>query len=273
LEFASTILGRPVAIGEVEIWIQDKDLPSLFVEPILKLARPLIVHTQEYQRVLRERYGVKSEVTTCCPNMQFSDEELSGASRASARQSLGISLNTFLISSFGFMAKVKGIETCIIALETLRRWNVPAKLHFVGCALGEGPELERMASERGVGEHIHWSQDFVDERIYRRFLLASDAAIQLRSYGLGQYSAALGDCISAGLPSVATRDLAASCEAPDYVLTVPDHEAHLQLAAQLAKIWEDRMPIESRLDARQGYIAEHNFAVYVQRLREILDLV
>ncbi len=273
LEFASAILGRPVAIGEVETWIQDEHLPSLFVEPILKLARPLIVHTQEYQRVLRERYGMKAEVTTCCPNMQFSDEDLSGASRASARHSLGISPDTFLISSFGFMAKVKGIEGCVIAIETLRRWNVPAELHFVGCALGEGPELERMASERGVGEHIHWSEEFVDERTYRRFLVASDAAIQLRSYGFGQYSAALGDCISAGLQCVATRDLAASCEAPDYVLTVPDHKSHLQLAEQLAKIWEDRMSIESRLDARQQYLAKHNFAVYVQRLREILDLV
>jgi glycosyltransferase involved in cell wall biosynthesis len=273
LEFASTILGRPVTIGEVEIWVHDKDLPSLFVEPILERARPLIVHTHEYQRLLRERYGVKAEVTPCCPNIQFPDEELGGASRTSARQSMGISPNTFLISSFGFMAKVKGFEACIQATGLLRGWNVPAELHFVGCALGEGPEVERIASECGVAEHIHWTQDFVDEGTYRRFLIASDAAIQLRSYGFGQYSAALGDCISAALPSIASIDLAVSCGAPEYVRTVPDHKSALQLAEHLARFWEDRMPVESRMNARKQYLEEHNFAVYVKRLREILDLV
>jgi glycosyltransferase involved in cell wall biosynthesis len=273
LEFASAILGRPVTIGEVEVWIHDRDLPALFIEPILKRARPLIVHTREYQRLLQERYGVKAEVTPCCPNMQFSVEELSSASRARARGSLGISPDKFLISSFGFVAKVKGFEACIEATAMLRSWNVPAELHLVGCALNQGPELERIASECGVAGHVHWTQDFVDERTYRQFLVASDAAIQLRSYGLGQYSAALGDCISAALRSVATRDLAASCEAPEYVRTVPDHTSAIQLAEQLAAFWEDRGPSEARLEARTEYLAGHNFTAYVKRLREILDLV
>jgi len=273
VEFASTILGRPVTIGEAEIWVHDQDLPSLFIEPILERARPLIVHTREYQRLLRERYGAKAEVAPCCPNMQFADRELSGVSRASARQSLGISPSIFLVSSFGFVAKVKGFETCIQATGLLRSWNVPAELHFVGCDLGKGPEVDRIAAECGVSGYIHWTPDFVDESTYRQFMIASDAAIQLRSYGFGQYSAALGDCISAALPSIATTDLAASCEAPDYVRTVPDHKSAVQVAEQLAKIWEDRMPGESRMDARKQYLAEHNFAVYVQRLREVLDLV
>jgi glycosyltransferase involved in cell wall biosynthesis len=272
LEFASAILGQRVTLAEVELWLQDRDLPSLFVEPILKRARPLIVHTQEHQRLLRERYGVKAEVTTCCPNMQFSEEELSSACRTSARQSLGISLNTFLISSFGFIAKVKGMEACIIATEMLRGWNVPAELHFVGSALGEERELRRMARDCGVTEHIHWTKDFVDERTYRKFLVASDAAVQLRSYGLGQYSAALGDCISAALQCVATRELAASCGAPDYVHIIPDHKSPLQLAEQLATFWENGRRVASRLEARKEYLTAHNFTVYVKRLREILDL-
>jgi glycosyltransferase involved in cell wall biosynthesis len=273
LEFASTILGRPVTIGEVEIWVQDENLPSLFVEPIIERARPLIVHTREYQKLLYERHGVKAELVPCCPTMQFSGEELSSASRANARQSLRVPSATFLISTFGFIARVKGFQACIQAIGLLRGWNVPAELHFVGCALGEGAEVERIASECGVAEHIHWSRDFVDERTYRQFLVASDAAIQLRSYGFGQYSAALGDCISAALPSIATIDLAASCGAPGYVRTVPDHTSALLLAEQLAKCWEDRTQVESRMDARRQYLAEHNFAVYVKRLQEILDLM
>jgi glycosyltransferase involved in cell wall biosynthesis len=272
LEFAAAVLGRRVTLAEVELWLQDRDLPSLFVEPILKRTRPLIVHTKQYQTLLYERYGVRAEVTTCCPNMQFSDEELSNASRTRARQSLGISPETFLISSFGFVGKAKGLEACIIATELLRGWNVPAELHFVGSPLMEEPELVRIADECGVSEQIHWMKTFVDERTYRKFFLASDAAVQLRSYGLGQYSAALGDCISAALPCVATRELAASCEAPDYVHTIPGHNYPLQLAEQLATVWERGRRAGSRMEARNEYLAGHNFAFYVKRLREILDL-
>ena len=273
LEFASAILGRRVTLVEAEIWLQDKDFPSLFVEPILKRARPLIVHTHQYQKLLRERYGVHADVTTCCPNMQFSEEELSNPSRTSARQSLGIADDAFLISTFGFVSKAKGMEACIIATEMLRGWNVPAVLHFVGDASREEPELVRIAQECGVTEHIHWTKDYIDERTYRQFFVASDASIQLRSYGLGQYSAALGDCISAALPCVATTELALSCEAPAYVRTIPDYNSPLQLAEQLASLWENRSHLGTRLEARREYLEVHNFGFYVKRLREILDLV
>jgi glycosyltransferase involved in cell wall biosynthesis len=272
LEHAGALLGRHVTLAEVEVWVHDEDLPSLFVEPIIERARPLIVHTPDFQRQLRERYGVNAEVLPCCPTMQFSDQELSSASRTNARHQLGISPGTFLISSFGFMAKVKGFEACIQAAGMLRSWNVPAELHFVGCARDEGPEVERIASECGVAGHIHWTRNFVDESTYRRFLVAADAAIQLRSYGFGQYSAALGDCISAALPSIATRNLAASCGAPEYVRTVDNHRSALPLAEQLATLWENRRPVEARQDARKAYLAKHNFAFYIDQLREALDL-
>lgn len=272
LQFASSILGRPVGLGEAELWLQDKEFPSLFVEPVLKRARPLIVHTHQLQKLLRERYGVHAEVTTCCPNMQFSDEELTCHCRAVARKTLGIPPDAFLVSTFGFVGKAKGMEACVLAAEMLRSWNIPAELHFVGDAFGEESELKRIAEESGVAQHVHWVSGFVDEKTYRNFFLASDAAVQLRGYDLGQYSAALGDCISAALPCVATQELAASCEAPDYVRTIPNHKSPLQLAEQLAAIFENGTQVASRMEARKAYLAVHNFRYYVKRLREILNL-
>lgn len=272
LDFASAILGKPVTMADVHMWLQDRCLPSLFVEPILKRARPLIVHTRQFQSLLRERYGIHAEVTTCCPNTQFTEDELSSAARAEARQALNTPRERFLISSFGFVSKAKGMEASIIAIEMLRSWNVPADLYFVGDPLSEAPELARLARECGVTQYIHWADKYVDERTYRHFLLGSDAAVQLRGYGLGQYSAALGDCIAAALPCVATTELADSCDAPSYVRTVPSQNAPLQLAEHLASIWEDRQKAAFHIEARNEYLSVHNFGYYVKRLREILEL-
>jgi hypothetical protein len=104
-------------------------------------------------------------------------------------------------------------------------------------------------------------------------MVASDAAIQLRTYGFGQPSAALADCISAAIPCVATSELAKSCDAPEYVLSVPDRSSPLQVAEQLALIREAPKDRTAYADARKDYLGSHNFEYYVQRLREILDLI
>ena len=272
MEFAASLLGRGVRDGEVETWLQDRDLPSLFVERIIERANPLIVHTRQYQALLRERYGVTAEVTAFCPNMHFSEEELSPAARRGARARLGVPSDRFLISTFGFVSKAKGMEQCIIAVDFLRGWNIPAELHFVGDTLDLAGEIRRVAGAYGVSGYIHAAGGFVNEHSYRDYMLASDAAVQLRTYGLGQPSAALADCISAALPCVASSELAQSCDAPAYVLTVPERSSPLQLAEQLATIWEHRGERSAHMDHWRGYLDAHSFDHYVRRLSEILGL-
>jgi len=271
-EFAKSILGRPVSKEEVEVWLRDRDLPSLFVEPILKRARPLIVHTRRYQELLWERYGVRAEVTTFCPNMHFSESELDSLSRLAAREQLSIAPEVFLISTFGYIGKEKGMDACIIALELLRGWKVPAELHFVGNTQDLDAAVRNVAEAYGVGAYVHMTKNFVDNEKYRFYMLASDAAIQLRNYGLGQPSAALADCISAAMPCVASSELAESCDAPEYVLRVPDRNSPLHVAEQLASIWENRAERLDRRDAWRSYLEAHNFDRYVMRLGEILGL-
>ena len=272
LDFAARILGRPVSMGEVDQWLQDRDVPSLFVEPIIKRAEPLIVHTKQYQSLLYRRYGVRAELTTFCPNIVFAEDELRDETRRQARERLGISPDIFLVATFGYVSKVKGMDSCIVATEMLRGWNIPAELYFVGSTIGLEPEIDRIATSYGIGPYVHWSTDFVDNHRYRNFLLASDAAVQLRTYGFGQPSAALADCISAGVPGVASAELAESCDAPEYVLTVPERNSPLHLAEQLAVIWDGTRDRTSYAGARRAYMAAHNFDFYVRRLREILDL-
>lgn len=272
LEFASSILGRSVGMDEVRVWLADRDLASLFVERVLKRAKPLIVHTAPLQAILRERYSVEAHLANFCPNVFFTEEDLLQTSRTAARERLGIKDGVFMVSTFGFVAGVKAFDSCIIAAEMLRGWKIPADLHFVGSAGGIYTEIARVANQYGISAHVHWSESFIDSRIYRDFLLASDAAIQLRKYGHGQASGALADCISAALPCVASDELAVACDAPDYILTVPTRNSPLQVAEQLATIWEAGRERASNENARLHYLEFHNYRYYVQRLREILDI-
>ena len=272
LQFASKLLGRPVQMDEVRLWLEDRQLPSLFIEPVIERARPVIVHTRAYQELLRKRYGLNAELATFPSNFQFTDEELCDQNRAAAKHSLAMDDAVFVISSFGIVDQSKGAFACIVALDLLRSWNIPAELYFVGKALGLEQELTRVATDFGVVDQVHFFKDFVSEEQYRNFMVASDAAVQLRTYDFGQPSAALADCISAGIPAVATCSLAETCDAPSYVARIPDHISSLLLAERLAEIWDRR---QSRLETakeRVFHCEQHSFEHYATRLTEILNL-
>lgn len=272
LELASKLLGRAISMEEAINWLQDRSLPCLFLEPIIERASPLIVQTRTQQALLKKRYGADVQVATCCPTVLFEDECLSDISKQKTRNRHGIASGDFVVSSFGYVGREKGAATCIMAIELLRSWNIPAELYFVGDAGPERNELDRVAMVYDVAEHVHYSLEFVDDSIYSDFLIASDAAVQLRTYALGQLSATLTDCVSAGLPCVASNDLAESCDAPGFVARVPDRFSPLQVAEHLALIWEARGGRASRKEARAAYLQKHNFEYYAQRLVEILGI-
>ncbi len=272
LKFAGRLLDRSLTMEEVAAWLHTQNPPSLLLEPVIERASPLIVHTVTQQALIKARHGVDAQVTTCCPTIFFRDEELTLSTKQEARERLGVSASSFLISSFGIVGPEKGMDTCVLAVELLRSWNIPAELYFAGNANIHKPELDRIATVYGIGEYVHTDASFIDDETYRDFLIASDAAVQLRSYGFGQLSAALTDCISAGLPCVANSDLARSCDAPEYVSVVPDSFSPLQVAEQLALIWEAQTGAASRMGARAAYLETHNFEYYAKRLIEILGI-
>jgi glycosyltransferase involved in cell wall biosynthesis len=270
---ASRLLKRQVALDEVWPWLRDENVETLFVEPILERAQPLIVHTRHYQQLLRRRYGFEAELTTFPPNMNFDRDSLTDEARRDARYRLGIPPNVFAVSTFGGVARNKGAFECINAIEHLRSWGVPAELYFVGRVEPQmRDEAEGAARNCGIEAQIHFESDYVELGRYRDFLVGSDAGIQLRTYGFGQPSAALADCISAGLPSVATAELAESCDSPSYIQRIPDTVSALQLAQKVTEIWESSYCTRDRCDERDLYCRIHSFEYYARRLSEILGL-
>jgi glycosyltransferase involved in cell wall biosynthesis len=272
LEWASKLLDRTVQMDEVRLWLGDRQLPSFFIEPVIERASPMIVHTRRYHHLLRERYGITAELATFPANFQFTQQELSERNRATVRQRLGMEEAAFVISSFGIVDHSKGIFACIVALDLLRSWKIPAELYFVGRAWGLKQELTRVATDFDVLDRVHFFDEFVSEEQYRNFMIACDAAVQLRAYDFGQPSAALADCISAGIPTVSNCSLAETCDAPSYVARIPDHISALLIAESSAEIWDRRQNRMAMAGERSAYCEQHSFEHYATRLTEILNL-
>ena len=258
-------------VHETHIFLDEGQAPTLFLEPVIERADPLIVHTREFQKLLKERYGVAAKVAPFTPHLTFTEQELSQPARLAARERLGLSDESFVLSTFGQVDVLrKGIGAIIAALDLLRSWKVPAELYCVGNAGPAAKDVRKIAEDFGLDKYVHVMAGYVETERYRDFLVASDVAVQVRNFGLGQPSAALTDCVAAGLPTVTTEEMAACCEAPDYVMATSNHVSPLFVAEHLSKLYfssRDEMEIETQ---RRDYCDGHNFDRYVQSLTEIL---
>jgi glycosyltransferase involved in cell wall biosynthesis len=271
-------LGRPLKPGELESWFADESLlKALFLKELADVCEPLCFHSKVTARLVLERYGKRAVYLPFSTYRELPPDALMSPQRTAARALLGISADEIAIASFGIIARTKGPEECIWALETLRSWGIPASLHFVGATSDDNAALKNLCCEIGVTPYVHFVGDrsaggFVTEECYRLYLQAADLALQLRTFGFGGLSGALLDCIAAGLPGVANDDLAQAMEAPSYVRRVPDHLSPVLIAEAVAELVDRGMHRKRDSEERRAYNEVHNFQVYAHRLCAALGL-
>ena len=132
----------------------DADAPAL--RAASRILAPGPQHSRQLERLLRiapERFH---------PALRgFAPEELWPQPMAEARVRLGLPQQRFLILHLGPIAPRKGIDTLIQGIALLRRRHgVDAGLLVVGGAVSESVEparLAHIASELGVGAHVHFA--------------------------------------------------------------------------------------------------------------------
>lgn len=146
--------------------------------------------------------------------------------RASARDELGLAHDELVVGIVGLLRPEKAHEILFEALATVRAHGLPARV----CVVGDGPrraELEQLAAQLGVAEHVVWAGLRPDAA---RLAAAFDVSV-LCSHWEGLPLAAL-EAMAAGVPLVASSvgglpDLAAGGAA---VLTPPGDVAALASA-------------------------------------------
>jgi glycosyltransferase involved in cell wall biosynthesis len=133
------------------------------------------------------------------------------------------------------------------------------RLVFVGPAgSDDAAAIEAAARHAGIAGRVEVT-GHVDGAEYRRRLAATTIAVQLRATTNGESSAAVGDCLAAGLPTVVT-DIGASRALPRNAIVPVDADVG---ATHLAAVLTDLLADEARRRevgrAARAYAEAHTF--------------
>jgi hypothetical protein len=172
----------------------------------------------------------------------------------------------------GPFQRTDGPLECLWAVEFLRHWGVPAEVHLLDSPARLRGGAEDLARLPNLESAVRIPDEPLSPQAYRDSLLAADYAIAVRGPGFGQATAALADCIAAGLITIANEDTAAAMEAPGYVLRVADHLSPLLIAERLADEHQAGRPHASTKAQRQEYVRRHHFDRYAVELLGALGL-
>ncbi|MDE8349621.1 MAG: glycosyltransferase [Acidocella sp.] len=265
-KIASRELQRNVSADEISLWLADENARQAdFLGEIAAAARPLILHSKLAAQSLCMR-GI-SAYWLNFPIYRPWDAPISLAQKQAARARLGLHGN--VIISLGFIMPSKGLAPALHAMTRLRVMGVQATLVWVGQPACDLAPWRAQALALGVADNVVFSTGFVDEARYRDFICAADVGLQLRLGGRGNISGALQDCIAAGLPCVASNDLAQGAAAPHYVSRVNDMPEPDEIAQALAAwLQAPRVTDAERAD----YAQNHSMARYAEGLCRLLEL-
>lgn len=239
---------------------------------VLEQAAGVIVHS-EYARDLArawygERYG--SEWTTIPMPRKSPDLSL----RARARAPLGLREHDFLVCCFGMMGPIKLDHRLVEAWSdsTLAR-DEDCHLAFLGetDAGGYGAACARAIARSSAAARIRCT-GFLTATGYRHYLLAADAAVQLRDRTRGETSAAMLDCLAYGLPTIVNA-LGAAAELPaDCVIGLPAEFSDAELTSALDSIRRD--PAAARATgqrANRHIVAHHSPRAAADSYRDAIE--
>jgi glycosyltransferase involved in cell wall biosynthesis len=177
-----------------------------------------------------------------------------------------------LIASFGVVDPIKRSPMILEAFKLVAERIRGARLALVG-ALPEVVRQDylRRARELGLADRID-VPGWVGDAEYDRLLREATVAVQLRASSGGESSAALGDCLSAGIPTIASdigfvRDLPDRC-----VAKVPAAIDDEQLSRVISDLLADEPRREQLAEESSAYAADHSFACVAGALYEELRL-
>ena len=158
--------------------------------------------------------------------------------RAAARAELGFAGNDFVVCSFGILSAPKCNDKLVEAwLDSSLADDPRCHLVFVGEV---APGRFGMALRDRIAAHPRIKvTGYASTALYRRYLLAADAAVQLRGSSRGETSGSALDCLSYGLPTIVNAHGSAA-ELPEHAcLRLEDAFSQEALRAAIERLHGD----------------------------------
>jgi glycosyltransferase involved in cell wall biosynthesis len=162
----------------------------------------------------------------------------------------GFATSSPLVITLGFVHEVKGIAGLIDAFGLLAAEIPTARLMIAGPFIdpAESERWHRYARDHAPDVNIEIPGEVSKER-YAELLRTADLAVQLRLVSNGEASAAVADCLAAGVPTIVT-DLGWTSELPSSVVekvppTVGPHQLKDRMRTLLS--YASKRAVMSRL--------------------------
>lgn len=205
---------------------------------VLRQALGVIVHSPHARELARQWYGEHS--VRHWAEIPLLRQPVPTGAKAEARRQLGLAEDELVVCSFGLLGPIKDnrkLADAWFASELAR--DTHAQLVFVG-ELGDtdyGRSLRRAIEARGEGgvRVTGW----VSPEEFRLWLQAADVAVQLRTMSQGETSAAVLDCMGAGLPTIVNANGSMAHLPRDAVLMLPDAFGEAELREALEGLGRD----------------------------------
>ncbi len=249
-------------------WAGTKDV-AYSSGTLLRDSDVVIALCERHRTMLIEEWAPvskKVELIPPPPNL-FIASNAGGEARARGRKRLGLTSSEFVVTFFGYLYPIKGIETLLRAFAAVSAQRPEARLLFIGGKVGldvEGgasyfDEMQALAKELRIDGVTTWTGAFKsEEEEASLFLHASDVCVLPFLEGVQLNNSSFASMVAHGLPIIVTRgplmdtafvhgENVLTCEPKDHpavanlLLEVMDHvdlREHLRIGAfKLAAEW------------------------------------
>jgi glycosyltransferase involved in cell wall biosynthesis len=175
-----------------------------------------------------------------------------------------------LVASFGVVNEIKRNTALVEALGVLARSRPKVQLALVGPAATEEIErLQALAATLGIADRVVFAGHVPDDE-YQSWLHRAEVAVQLRASSNGENSAAVADCLAAGVPTVVSA-IGAAEELPDAVVVkVPTAAGAGEIAEVIAGLLDDAEAQRRVSEAARDHAAENGFDRAAALLLDVL---
>ncbi|MCY1274566.1 D-inositol-3-phosphate glycosyltransferase [compost metagenome] len=210
--------------------------PSNF--SIIQKALGVIVHSENSVRLANQYYG-HQESFSVVPLLRRPNKKID---KTAARKLLGFKRDDFVVCSFGFLGKTKQNHRLLNAWNSSEPLSTDqnCKLVFVGGEDGSpyGREIvEEIRHTHKLGNIV--ISGWTDAERYRLYLMAADAAVQLRALSRGETSAAALDCLNYGIATIINANGSLADIPDEVVIKIPDEFSDSELRAALENLHAD----------------------------------
>jgi len=206
---------------------------------VLDAATRTIVHSQHARRLAQDWYG--PQAVSHIDVIPHPRKPPAVHDRAAARAALGIADDVFLVCSFGFVAPNKLVH------ELLEAWLGSSLARDPRCVLvlvganhdsPYGMRVDEIVRSAGSEAGIRIA-GWCDDALYRTYLQAADAGVQLRANAHGESSGAVLDCLNYGLATIVNANGSMAEFPPDALWQLPDSFTVAELGAALETLRTD----------------------------------